>query len=179
MPPAQVWGRAVKEGSWLCYHCEILGRFGAHVRSSFAAGEAARVDQVGWQYDTDAKSGLLKGGAAAVSESRERSAKCLSGSLSSGGFETGRTPVRRGHGAGLSVRDHRSSLHALQAGLVWVCSVLGRCGLGSFRAFQEALVGRSVKWQCDSSIESSLLRVGQSVGEAALRCQHQPSSQYV
>ncbi len=38
-------------------------------------------------------------------------------------------PVGGDHGAGLSVfasRSDLSSLHALQAGLVWVCSVLSR-----------------------------------------------------
>ena len=37
-----------------------------------------------------------------------------------------------------------SSLHAMQAGLVWVCSVAGRSGLGSLRGLQEALVDRAV-----------------------------------
>ena len=101
---------------------------------------------------SSAKSDLLEGeAAAAVSQSQARSAIR---SLSSGGLETGGT---RGE---VMVRDYRylasrpdlSSFHALQAGLVWVCSVAGRSGLGSLRGLQEALVDRAV-------------------GQVAVRCQ--------
>jgi len=53
-------------------------------------------------------------------------------------------------------------------------------GLGSLRVLQEALIGRSVRRQCDASVESSPLQVEQqqSIGHAALRYNRQPSNQY-
>ena len=83
VPPGQVCGRAIKDGS---------GSFRCSRQVGFAAGRAARVGQVGWQYGASAKSSLLEGSAAAASRSQARSAIRSSSSLSSGGLETGGTP---------------------------------------------------------------------------------------
>ena len=92
----QVWGRAVKEGSGLCYQGEVLGRFGAHCRSGLLQVEQQGLVMLGgstvpapsrvcWKVEEQQRSvgrshGQLSG---------------LSGSLSSGGgLETGGTPGR-------------------------------------------------------------------------------------
>ena len=53
------------------------GSLRCSLQVGFAAGRAARVGHVGWQYGANAESGLLEGGgaaAAAVSRSQPRSA---------------------------------------------------------------------------------------------------------
>ena len=121
------------------------GRLDAHIRSGLLKVEQQGLVRSGGGTGASAKSALLdllEGEAAAVSQSQARSAIR---SLSSRGLETGGT---RGE---VMVLDYRclasrpdlSSLHALQASLVWVRSVVCR----------------------------KLWSVGRSVGQAAVRGQ--------